>query len=404
MQILQQQSILPTQRKIKRLYIQSFTLCSCCMLTNLAFSIVSLSRSGPVKTRFMDRLCASWERESSEKKESQNSLASSFPVQDQRESFSTRSVLMGLGQNMNESGERSHFFEDVGATIKDSPARERKVDKRPKRTNRPGKNSYLKVELDNTVLEKWHQLMQRLSDDFRARATSSAGIVTSLDATKVKSDGVLQNNDGEEPNFLSEQRRPLSIKVRSLSSLHMTLFFGGETLCALPAHELQLFHTQVAWELQRRNLRSLSQSDLNTAETFNADEPRAVGISSTFSVREICLFPPRRNNLVVAKLEAPSEWLHVHDSIRQIALRSDSKPLVEIAQDCGKPRWVPHVTLANVIGGSNGERQDLRRELQGITQELLDQDFAGNIVAHRVSMGGPTPQQAELDWNFYAAS
>jgi hypothetical protein len=58
-----------------------------------------------------------------------------------------------------------------------------------------------------------------------------------------------QKEEEEDPPIKKKVAKPLRFKPRSQASLHMTLFFGGETLCELPVNELEEWHSQVSERL-----------------------------------------------------------------------------------------------------------------------------------------------------------
>jgi len=334
----------------------------------------------------------------------------------------------------------------------------------PRRKYRPGFNSYLKVVLDGASLGRLRRLAievrDRVADDQEQREeeeeeegataqtknNSSSGVTsaggnndgtvrTEEDQLWGDSDNERNNNNKRSNNSSNGNRKKsppvLKVKPRSEDSLHMTFFFGGEVLCELPAEELVEFHARVSALLLdngfvQNQQQQQQESGAEDDRIGTCDGGDGVSTSQRFRVKEICLFPPRRNNLVVAVLEAPPLFQRLHDEIRSIAKNwgddpdgggeenkdrsgdndgSTSPPknaLREIAS-YSKDNWTPHVTLANVYGGNEESKRMLRELLQDISQRetaSADSDFLMEASGRTIEMGGPVPEQVELDWNF----
>ncbi|GKY98717.1 hypothetical protein MPSEU_000828000 [Mayamaea pseudoterrestris] len=252
--------------------------------------------------------------------------------------------------------------------------------------NRPGRNNYLKVNLDESTIKRLYQIMRQLYDELKAPAAQQ----------DMRSVNVASGS--------ASVQKSLSIKVRSPKSLHMTLLFGGETFAELSPGELQDFYSGVAMEMNRRGLMQgdgdyndvISSHFKSKSNNDNAMSVLPVTRASSFTIQELCLFPPRRNNLIVAMLVAPREWMQLYDSLRNVALCSSSPLLKELASDYNKPMWLPHVTLANVHGGTSADRDALRRKLKQVSDEL----HGLQATPFGVSLGGPVPEQVKLDWEF----
>jgi len=231
-------------------------------------------------------------------------------------------------------------------------------------------------------------------------------------------DSKVEANNSQKSQRKRKERKSFIVKPRSEASLHMTFFFGGEMLCELPASELTEFHSRVAKLFLERGFyqdEKFTNNQVDQICSTNVDEC-ADHVSSTqplqtaehllthfpieFRVKELRIFPPRRNNLIVAELEAPSKWHELHDDIRNVAKTADSSGLRHVAAS-GKERWTPHITLANLIGGNNKEhRRYLERLLGEMSNELACRQHVGASV-QCVTMGGPVPKQVDLNWNFY---
>jgi 2'-5' RNA ligase len=129
-----------------------------------------------------------------------------------------------------------------------------------------------------------------------------------------------------------------------------------------------------------------------------------------FRIKGLSLFPPRRNYLIVALLEASPAWHALHDDLRNLAVSGDSESLRSIAKR-GKREWTPHITLGNLYGDKKADLGAVRKMLQDFplhyhavesdnpASEHLEVDVK-RIETIRISMGGPVPEQVELDWNF----
>ena len=116
-------------------------------------------------------------------------------------------------------------------------------------------------------------------------------------------------------------------------------------------------------------------------------------------IREFRLFPPRRNNLIVAVMDA-SPLLHsLYGELREIAKASSCQALSDVV-NYSKAAWVPHITLANVKGQiTHNEYACLSELLDDMNQSLNNSSQKVHPIC--VNMGGPIPEAAEFDWNFY---
>jgi len=266
----------------------------------------------------------------------------------------------------------------------------------------------------------------------------------------------------------------------------MTLFFGGETLCELPREELVKWHTEITTRLFKSNfvlhvsdksalhdqkMTSTQKSTTGHNNSINGDIRAPVPSTTTttknieqhnndpndftFSLRGFTLFPPRRNNLIVAVLDASSKWYELHNDLREIASESSSEMLRDIAKR-NKPRWTAHITLGNIYGGSKQDIHTLQEVLQTyhpphqflttathttttIQLETSNEDNGVAVNDHddliltttrsnlpitnynrssqdtcivdrttatiplrveKISMGGPIPNQVELHWDY----
>ena len=203
----------------------------------------------------------------------------------------------------------------------------------------------------------------------------------------------------------SKKRKPprqLTFKPRSRNSLHMTFFFGGTTICEIPPEELAEWHSQVMNRLQQAS--GPIGGDAENGETESS--------RYTLQFRELCLFPPQRNTLIVAIFDGSPELHKLHDDLRDIAINSNSDGLKEIVKR-SKERWTAHVTLGDLYGGGRGEvKQEKLNELaktlrEGIGLEVLEEkedmmhpsNFTAKVKG--IAMGGPVPPQIDLNWDYF---
>jgi 2'-5' RNA ligase len=188
----------------------------------------------------------------------------------------------------------------------------------------------------------------------------------------------------------------LRFKPRSRGSLHMTLFFGGETICELTLTELTKWHGRVSERLAQSGF--LLQDNNESSEQHTSEE------DFSFQVVGLKVFPPQRNNLVVALLEPAPTWQALHQDIHEIAKdESCSKTLAELTR-FGKATWISHITLGNLYGGT-------KAQIKSLNHSLLQQVFESNLFSEDdsfipvctsgITMGGPVPEQIPLlDWDF----
>ncbi|CAB9523260.1 expressed unknown protein [Seminavis robusta] len=344
-----------------------------------------------------------------------------------------------------------------------------KGDTKPKRKpNRPGFNSYLKVLLDDATMDRLFDVATRIqkkvqdlqnqtdeSDEENKSEAAAFETATSKEKVepKIKEDPSAEEKQeskaaaGQSPGPEKKQRkkRPLSFKARSRASLHMTFFFGGENLCELPKEELQDWYDQVRDRLEMAEFVVQKEDHNNNApgikegtteeQSSETAEDLATMTTSTvtgdywFDVTDVRIFPPGRNNLIVAHLEATPAWHVLHNDIRDIAKNSDSKGLNDIVA-YSKEKWTAHITLGNIFGGgSKGQiRQAFSAILEELTEELMQEGLSSSSSAASeasvpegtatnpqerkslfkattfgIGMGGPMPEQLtgiDLDWGF----
>ena len=227
----------------------------------------------------------------------------------------------------------------------------------PRRKNRPGFNSYLKVDLDNSTMQHLRNITLDVSSQ--------------LNATLSEQQQTTGQTTDDQEGAPAKNKRTLRIKPRSLSSLHMTLFFGGETLCEIPVEELTAWHGQVSKRLHK---------------TFHDK------LDYSFQITDLQIFPPRRNNLIVAILEPAENWQSLHNDLRAFASEHET---LQTVLNYSRDKWTAHITLANLINERNKPQMKILREI------LANTNVTMSVQPSSISMGGPVPQQdTTLDWTF----
>ena len=264
---------------------------------------------------------------------------------------------------------------------------------RHRRINRPGFNSYLKVLLDEATLQLLRAKTLELQAMLEKSLNESVADKAILEPNdKACASGALDSAGDEIPaSGKSPESRSLSIKPRSLESLHMTFFFGGEVLCDLSPEELIEWHSQV----EKRILKSFPSKNNNSPEN-STDE-------YWFRLKALTLFPPQRKDLIVALLEASPAWHLLYNDIRAIAERSSSEKLRGLVQQSSFQLWKPHITLANVRFGGSRSSQNRSKEILQKMMEQIDLQPGPKLHANGIVMGGPSPNQALLNWDFSTA-
>lgn len=251
-----------------------------------------------------------------------------------------------------------------------------------RRRNRPGYNSYLKINIDNETLVQLHGLTVDIRNRWQAQVESNSNDMTTEtgddELQKRETTNNNNNSSGQEPPP-KRPKTPLTIRPRSVASLHLTFFFGKETLPEIPADELQAFYDRVVQLMQQRGL-------VRAGSTM----PVVPSIPATLCISGLLRFPPRRHDLIVAELEADQAWHQLHDEIRQAA---EEQPSLKTVVAYSKDRWKPHLTLANLYGGN-------KLDGRALDQLLASTSAAMTARVLSISMGGPMPEQVQLDWTF----
>jgi 2'-5' RNA ligase len=241
--------------------------------------------------------------------------------------------------------------------------------------NRPGFNSYLKVDMPDKVLRNLRQMIvQTVASNY------------------------------------ASNKRSCRIKPRSLESLHMTLFFGGKTLGQVGKGQLEDLHRRFTSVIQGSGFvatRAANSTrptrrghDSSSTAAAHSRMPCHPGDNFWFIIKEVRVFPPGRNNLIVAILEAAPAWHTLHNNLREAARAVESDEIRTVLS-YSHETFVAHITLATIISPKGPNKQSLQR----LQQKLCDAHLAlpdnqRRVVAKGISMGGPMPTQVDLNWNF----
>lgn len=251
------------------------------------------------------------------------------------------------------------------------------------RLQRSGRFTYLKVVLDARAMAALY--------DLAIQIPARLGHL------------VPQNNDNEhemgrsssyqtdeKPEKKPHTQRPATFRPRSLESLHMTLFFGGEVIPTMPAEELIEWHTQVS--------RRLAQSSFclkgNSTETSHDDY--------FFRFSGLQIFPPHRQNLIVAVFEPSMAWHTLYHELNEIASDVSIFPSLAKVATKNRDRWVAHVTLGNLYGDRTALNSSFLHEIYDPTLLSPTNKNILNLPtkASGITIGGPMPEQVSLDWDF----
>eukprot|EP00977_Amphora_coffeiformis_P004250 scaffold896_cov172-Amphora_coffeaeformis.AAC.17 len=316
----------------------------------------------------------------------------------------------------------------------------------PKRRYRPGYNSYLKVLLEDTIVTALYEATLELRDycvmahASTTTATASSaqhegGETTHRDGSTTDhvDDNVATTGRGSLP---SPQGGGIKLKPRSLTSLHLTLLFGGEVWGEIPAEELEQFQARISHRLARSGfspLRSSHHDDTNPPSSLqetmqqllpsptntatndrsssqqNEDDHGRTEDEYWIRFDRLTIFPPRRNNLVVALFQVSPAWQALYKDLVATLTTTNQQPssadkedaLQQIAKKSHNT-WAPHVTLANIIvqGKERGSHmQALKKQLDQTSQALTNK-LGSSSNLRGISMGGPVPSQVALNWDF----
>jgi len=290
------------------------------------------------------------------------------------------------------------------------------------RTRRPH-NSYLKIIMNDAVSRDLYSLTHQLKHrwDGMESLNGSSSDERELEAmNEVTSDKSFQPRiDDSSTNTHHNQLQPdkskpnLKIKTRSLQSLHMTYFFCGTMLSEMPSEQLILFNSML-----HEKLRTINNKDGAYWLQF----------------KSVDLFPPQRQNLIAATFEASPALNTLYEDLCDIAMtpkgdteqddddKGDKHPFAQMQREYEFPLlrsavfkevkkrrrqqqkrntdgsfWMPHITLANIVGGKNSGIKQLNKWLSGQSFKI---DTETPIPVQGLDLGGPYPQQVHLNWSF----
>jgi 2'-5' RNA ligase len=265
--------------------------------------------------------------------------------------------------------------------------------------NRPGFNSYLKVDMPDEVLQNLRQIIQTVASDYDREFIQLQAPTTD----EAKSSTIV----------IAANKRSGRIKPRSVESLHMTLFFGGETLGQVGKEHLEDLHQRFTSVIQGSGFVTTSAANSTGP---SAGDPMVDDSSSPaaahrlischsdddfwFTIQEVRVFPPGRNNLIVAILEAAPAWHTLRSDLREAARAVESDEIRTVLSDSHET-WVAHITLANLSSPKKPKKQSIQLLQQTLRDvQLALSDDQRRIFAKGISMGGPMPTQVDLNWNF----
>lgn len=143
--------------------------------------------------------------------------------------------------------------------------------------------------------------------------------------------------------------------------LHATFVFHGELLQALTKPQLAQLHQELS--------DIVKESDLEQCE---------------LPFKRFELFPPGKQNLIIARFEAPKLLVKLRRSLWRCCLKHNASLKID-------DEWLPHVTL--------GKLQASKAQLGGVTVAALE-EFAPKlpIMVQGLTLLGTRPKQLWLDW------
>ncbi len=253
------------------------------------------------------------------------------------------------------------------------------------------RNSYLKLSLDKSAFHSLHELICMTKQQWdSSHERQHAGMKT---VSKKQS------------------KRQLTIKPRTLPSLHMTYFFCGKVLDEMPSDELHLWNSMV----RERLLEYIDNDATSSAEEY------------TLQFKGLKLFPPNKHYLIVAMFEPSSKLYGLYEELCNLAMSEkasqhhdashtddESKYLFPLLAELTKsqhekrnqnnensPSWVAHVTLGNLSGGSREDVKRLNFWLQDYKSQARDMpQLVSDINVNGLALGGPIPSHVDLDWDY----
>lgn len=216
---------------------------------------------------------------------------------------------------------------------------------------------------------------------------------------KVGREWLDENNANKKQQSISKKqsKQQLTISPRSRHSLHMTYFFAGKVLDNMSSEEVQRWAALVRKCVSEHNERSSGEYSLR--------------------FKSLITFPPRRDYLVVAEFEPSSDLVALYDELCELACMEKKRNTADADEGVEyefpllrdltfkqqmqraqqrEPSWISHVTLGNIAGGS---REDTTRLIEWLSNRNYE-DATTKINPSGLTLGGPIPEHAEIDWNF----
>ena len=166
-----------------------------------------------------------------------------------------------------------------------------------------------------------------------------------------------------------------SFDAMNEDDLHMTILFTGDSfLPKLPRDTLVKWHASVAEAVS-----SISVSD---------------DALTALRVEGLALFPPGKENLVVALFLASPALHTLHASLRSLL-----PPELQARNHGSRSQcWVPHVTLGK-LRGSALQTAPLGRSAIFFFNQIFRSLLSEPIAVAGLDIGGDPPKQALLDWS-----
>mmetsp|Transcript_9679 Transcript_9679/g.20317 ORF Transcript_9679/g.20317 Transcript_9679/m.20317 type:complete len:465 (-) Transcript_9679:2277-3671(-) len=315
---------------------------------------------------------------------------------------------------------------------------------KPKRSVARVLNSYLKVTIDDSVFEDLHGLVSQTIECWQDMQKSEQETIESMgsqiNADEPQTEGKKQKPRNHRQTGRKKSSHELLIKQRSHRSLHITFFFCGTVLDQMTNEQL------ILWNASLRQLIQKKECLLSKC---------------TLKFHSLAVFPPHRENLIVALFQNSPELDVLYEELCNLAVKkketdnanqgeyaidtlrtshdvnADAEyefPLlrdivysrketqrrksnrvrfdgVASLDDVSSP-WIAHVTLGNLTGRSQAEVNRLKQWLKDIhTVEMSVEErstlhskvpraLQSEISVQGLSLGGPKPRNVDLDWNF----
>ena len=176
--------------------------------------------------------------------------------------------------------------------------------------------------------------------------------------------------------------KPAGFDPMAKEGLHMTFVFCGKVLGGLPGSTLEQFHHGVT--------KTVANSIPPTSPTAGATRRQC-----TLRFRELRLFPPQKENLVVAVYEASP----VLGALQKHTLQQAADVGVRTATAELDVPWVPHVTLGKIRAPKAAVRQ-VGRAMIAALRTVASSCLERPILPLGIELSGSTPKQRWLEWQF----